>query len=485
VPNQGGLIWLAILVTVLIAFDYRNPISRRNFDVLLLIAPMFLFIDLIRFATGMDDPTKFSLAGIVFLAIYLVTLVFLVRVLGGAYSREKPWAPNLPASALAGLMILLFLCNTVLVFARPPDDCGTYTNLGAKRMLETGRFPYADPMLRGGAAATYGPLLYVAQMPFQLLLRVVNPSSFHPAPPNFNDPKTYPRPPILTTRLTLLAFHILGIAALFTIGRQLANAAVGWALVCLYIGSTYVQGAGGEMWVVSGMSYISHIAPAAVTLMAFALLARPMWAGAMLGVGAGILFYPAFFFPLWLGYFFWRGKDGVKFTAGFVLVCALVGGSVLLLTQPGENDSRLHAIYESTVAHQESPKAYGSSTFSFWGTHPRLAAILQRPFLPGWYLFKPMFLVFAGFLGLSFFLARGRSVPQFAFLTAAVAIAIQLWKSHAGGTYVEWYLPFFLIGAYAGGHSSAKLSERSDATADAPQDSRRDTSDPKKHSVPI
>ncbi len=43
-------------------------------------------------------------------------------------------------------------------------------------------------------------------------------------------------------------------------------------------------------------------------------------------------------------------------------------------------------------------------------------------------------------------MSRGRSVTQLAFLTAAVAIAVQLWKSHAGGTYVEWYYPFFLIG---------------------------------------
>jgi hypothetical protein len=45
-------------------------------------------------------------------------------------------------------------------------------------------------------------------------------------------------------------------------------------------------------------------------------------------------------------------------------------------------------------------------------------------------------------------MARGRTVPQLAFLTAALAIAVQLWKSHAGGTYVEWYYPFLLIGLF-------------------------------------
>ncbi len=28
---------------------------------------------------------------------------------------------------------------------------------------------------------------------------------------------------------------------------------------------------------------------------------------------------------------------------------------------------------------------------------------------------------------------------------ALLAAAFQLWKTHAGGTYVEWYLPFLLL----------------------------------------
>jgi hypothetical protein len=200
---------------------------------------------------------------------------------------------------------------------------------------------------------------------------------------------------------------------------------------------------------ITGLTFISHIAPAAVTILAFAALSVPFLAGALLAAAAGVNFYPAFFFPLWVGYYFWRGQKWHRFAAGFLAVCLVVGASVLLLTQPSETESVLQVVYESTVGHQEAKHAYGSSAFSFWGTHPKLAAFWQQQLIPGWYLLKPSFLIFAVLVGASFFMARGRTITQLAFLTAALAIAIQLWKSHAGGTYVEWYYPFFLIGLFA------------------------------------
>jgi hypothetical protein len=221
------------------------------------------------------------------------------------------------------------------------------------------------------------------------------------------------------------------------------------AIACLYIGSAYVQGLGGETFSITGLQFISHIAPAATTILAFAALSRPLLAGGLLATAAGVNFYPAFFFPLWLGYYFWRGKEWRKFACAFVSVCLVTALTVLFLTQSSENEGVLRVIYESTVGHQEAKHAYGSSSFGFWGTHPKLAAFWQQQLIPGWYLLKPSFLIFALFVAASFFMARGRTITQLAFLTAALAIALQLWKSHAGGTYVEWYYPFFLIGLFA------------------------------------
>jgi hypothetical protein len=187
----------------------------------------------------------------------------------------------------------------------------------------------------------------------------------------------------------------------------------------------------------------------ALTILAFLMLSRPWVGGAILATAAGALYYPAFFFPLWTGHFFWRGGKWREFVVGFSMVCLAILLLVFFLTSPQGEQGRLRVIYESTVGHQESSDAYGASLFSFWATQPVLASLWQRHLISGWYLTRPSFLCFLALLVGSFFMARGRSMTQLALLTAAVAIAVQLWKSHAGGSYVEWYYAFLLIGLFA------------------------------------
>jgi hypothetical protein len=389
-----------------------------------------------------------------FLGIFLVSIALLISSLFHSFKRERgKWIPNLSKRPLIILTIIILACNVLLALTRLPDDCGIYINIGADRMIETKKFPYGDPSLRGGAAATYGPIMYLAHIPFQLVLSGIDRNVEFDVNPFLNwivsgGREDYHGVPIMATKMTLLFFHFLAIFGLIVIGTRLREPSVGWGLACLYGGYACVQGLGGVDYFINGLSFISHVAPAAITIIAFALLNRPFWAGSLLAVGAGALFYPAFFFPLWLGYYFWRDKRWKNFAAGFSIVSLVIIAAVLLMTQTTENENVLQIVYESTVGHQESKDAYGSSTFSFWGTHPKLAAFWQKPFIQGWYLLRPSFLIFTIFIIATFFMARGRTLSQFAFLTAAVAIAVQIWKSHAGGTYVEWYYPFFLIGLF-------------------------------------
>jgi hypothetical protein len=353
---------------------------------------------------------------------------------------------------LVVLVTILVGWNALTVLAKRPDDCGVYSTLGAQRMLERGTWPYGDDKLRGGAGATYGPVFYATHLAVLETFR-------HPgnAPDADPDPtRGYLLPPLWPTKAICLLFHLIGLASLYAVGRRLAGVDVALALVALYAGSPYVFGLGGPLGQACGLTYISHIVPSALVLAALALMRAPVVSGALLALGAGTVYYPAFFFPSMLGYFATARKgSAVRFLIGFVLMGAILAASVIIWTDRSPEKGPVRLFFESTLDHQESDSQYGMSPFGFFGVHPEIAAKLHRPLFDvpgldrGSPVTKPMFLLLAGLSLLGFFLARHRRPAQLAMLLGAIAAAVQLWKTQATGTYVEWYYPLFLIGLFA------------------------------------
>jgi hypothetical protein len=355
------------------------------------------------------------------------------------------------------------LMNAAAAFGRRPDDSGYYTNLGAQRLMETGLLPYADTLLKGpeapgyGAAATYGPLLYLSHVPFQWLLGPED------NPPDAN-PKdaSYVRPPHLATQLVTYLYFLAGVLALCLVVGGLAGPELGLSAGILYAASPYVVGLGGQEYFISGMTYLSHLAPSAVLMLALLAIPRPFVSGLLFAASAGVLFYPVFMFPLWFGWWFWKKRGAIPFTAGCIVGGLLIAGFVVAFT-PGNADAGSISLFlESTLDHQEGvgDQRYGLSAFGFWGTHPRLASFWQVPLIGEGVLFKPIFMAFAALCAASFFFARGRSVPQLEALTAMLAAAVQLWKSHAAGSYVEWFLPFLIVALLGmGGRDPHLLTE--------------------------
>ncbi|HXI21527.1 MAG TPA: hypothetical protein VNH46_10600, partial [Gemmatimonadales bacterium] len=450
VPDPAGAIWLGAMLALVLFGRPERPFDRRNLALvaLLLLSPLLAH----SYAHGGFVQKHLEA---------LFTLIFLLTAGYAAWglvlsrrTRAAPWRPNLSRVQLRGLLLFVLAYNVITVLGRFPDDAGYYTNLGAQRWMETGKIPYADYKLRGpdapafGAAATYGPLLYVAHMPFQLVLGLRhNPADAEP------EGQDYRIPAVPATQLTCLTFWLIGLMALYRVLRRMAGEETALAGVILYAGSPYIAGMGSAKTVIGGLAYISHIAPSAVTLAAFALMGEPLLSGLLLAVGVGVLFYPAFMFPAWFGWYLFRRRGAGRFALGFGVGCLAIIGLVLVFSRGLQGETAAQAFERSTVEHQEGTTAreYGASHFSFWGTHPALAEVWQRPLTRGSSIFKPTFLLFVGFCGLTFFLARGRSQAQLAGLTAAVAAAVQLWKTHATGTYVAWYLPFLLLALLAAG----------------------------------
>jgi hypothetical protein len=449
--NQGLVLIVALAVTLLVAFDFRNLRNPRNVDLLLMQAVGWSFFDILGFLERLNDPTSRNYMDWVFAIVVVLTGTLFVRALHRLYRpMQTPWRPRLNRHWLAAVAIAVLAADVATALHYPPDDAGFFINIGAQRFRERLRLPYGDPLLTATPAAAYGPLLYLAHVPFQLWLAPEGVNAESPDRPPIEQADVYFLPPLLATKLCVIAFHLLGVAALFTAARRLSDAETAWALVALYGGSAFVLGVGDGDYSIGGMTFASHIAPASVSLLAFALLPRPLWSGVLLAASVGVLFYPVFMLPAWLGYYWTKRAQLTRFLIGFGVASVVIAAAVLALSRPAHGRGLIGTILYDTVGHQESPEAYGSSPFGFWGQRGGWRGWAMTPLADNQSMTRPVVLAFFAFAAGMFFVARNRTPAQLALIVAAVAMGAQLWKIHATATYVTWYYPFLLLGFFAG-----------------------------------
>ena len=98
----------------------------------------------------------------------------------------------------------------------------------------------------------------------------------------------------------------------------------------------------------------------------------------------------------------------------------------------GESD--ITEFWHNTWGQQEGSERGGRSEFGFWGQHPQLQ-FLKRPVFYSYLIFC---------VGIAFW-PKNKSEASLIALSAAVLLGTQLWKTHAGGTYIEWYLPWLIM----------------------------------------
>jgi hypothetical protein len=214
----------------------------------------------------------------------------------------------------------------------------------------------------------------------------------------------------------------------------------------LYCGSLAILGIGGPGDQVAGITFTSHVAPASMTLLAFAALRSPALSGTLLAMSAGVGFYPAFMAPAWLGFYWNDATKRTRFVVGFGLAAAIIALGVYAMSQPAGERSKLGTIMNDTFGHHTDPRGYGSSPFGFWGQREGIRRVLSTPLVAGSGFTSPAWLTFAAFLAATFVLARGRRAAELALLAGAVAIGATLVKPHATGTYLAWSYPLLLVG---------------------------------------
>jgi Glycosyltransferase family 87 len=396
---NNAYVWLPLALLFLAPFfDPRRPFRMLHLDLLLLL--------------GFGVSQHFFNRGDVELSVPLVyplLAYLLARMLQIGFGRSRgragpllPWAK--PRLLVIGLVLLVAFRVGLNAVDSHTVDVGQASVFGADR-IEHG----VDLYQRGNQQDTYGPLMYLAYVPFEALFPDDGPSGFEHA-----------------ARAAAITFDLLTLAGLMLLGTRLRAGREGrtLGLALAYAWAAYPF----TLYALQANTNDTLIAALLVGLL-LALRSPPL-RGLVLGVATAAKFAPLALAPLLA-----RGLGGRR-PRDVALFAAALAGSVALAVFVYLPDGGLRELWDATIGFQLGRP----SPFSLWGLHPSL----------GW----AQTLVKAGAALLAvtvFFVPRELDLRRLAALGAAVLIAVELTATHWFYFYIVWFAPFVLaaiFGAY-------------------------------------
>jgi hypothetical protein len=387
----------ALLCLLFVApfFDPRRPLRLLHLDLLVLLS---FGIGHLFFNRG-DVLTSAPL-------VYPVLLYLLARMLwAGFRPRESSerLVPVLPTAALAVLLVALVAGRVAVnVTNDKVIDVGFASVVGADRITKKQEL-YVLNDVHGD---TYGPISYVAYVPFEQLFGWSGQYDDLPA-----------------AHAAAITFDLVTILGLFLLGIRLragpAGRRLGLALAVAWAAYPYT---------LFGLATNTNDGLVAMlVVLAMLGVTSPAGRGALVGLGAAAKFVPLALAPL-----FARGpgehgwKPPLKFVAALAGVVAL---SVVVYLP----DGGLREFYDTTIGFQLGRP----SPFSVWGQEEGL----------GW--LQTLVKAGAALLAVAlFFVPRRRDAVQMAALGAAVLIAVQVPATHWFYFYVVWFAPLVLIALF-------------------------------------
>jgi hypothetical protein len=414
-------VWLPLCALFLLPFvDPRRPLRILHLDLLVLLA------------FGVSH--VFFNGGEIFWSVplvYPVLLYLLVRMLWvGLRPRERRerLVPFVPAVALAlGVLFLVGFRVALNVAESTVIDVGYAGVIGADRVADGEGLYGGDFHDQNEHGDTYGPVNYLAYLPFEQLL---------PWSGEWDD--------LAAAHAAAIAFDLLTIVGLFLLGRRLRagpeGRLLGLALAFAWASYPYT------LFVLASNANDSLVA----MLVVYALLAvtSAPGRGALLGLAVAAKFAPLALAPLFARGIGGARSDGRGWGArlrGPAVFAAAFGVVVAALVVPFVPDGGLRELYDRTVGYQ----AGRDSPFSVWGQVGSL----------GW-LHTAVKVATVGLALAVAVVPRRRGPVQVAALAAAVVIALQLAATHWFYLYVVWFAPLTLVAMFA--------SYRGDAGGGAP-----------------
>jgi hypothetical protein len=398
--------------------DWRRPWRVASLDLLVLLGFGVSNYFFNRAEIGVSVPLQYPVL------LYLGARAFWIGVRGGGEGIRPVW----PATWLLVAALFLIGFRVGLNMA----DSGAI-DVGYAGVVGADRISHGEPLYDNfpsdvSQGDTYGPVNYVAYVPFEAIW---------PWHGSWDD--------LPAAHGAAVAFDLATFALLIWLGIRIrpgpqgrklaATLAFGWAA---YPYTAYALESNSNDTLV-----------AALLVATLFVLPRPIGRGVMLALATLTKFAPVLLAPMLLAY---RPAGPVAATsptcsdaasrrpprwgtpvatppAGVAFAAAFLFTIAVLLAWPAI-DPGLHTVYERTIAYQ----ANRDSPFSIWGQVPGLEPL------------RIAILAAVGALAVSFaFWPRRKTLTQVAALSAALLIGLQLTAEHWFYLYIVWFYPLLLI----------------------------------------
>jgi len=220
---------------------------------------------------------------------------------------------------------------------------------------------------------------------------------------------------VSAARLFLIVSNLVLVLGIVAIGYwHFENIKTGIGVATLFLLLPYTAQMTGR---------IDHLAPGALMVLAVAFYRKPLVAGLILGGAAGLVFYPFFLLPLWVSFYWLRGRR--RFIFGFLASILAMVVTLVATTQDG----------------------FLPRLMQMFGTIPFAFKDLDGIWGLGWnpYFRIPVMVAFA-LLSLSFvFWPAQKSLATLMSCSAAIMTAAQFCYAYGGGLYMAWFLPCALL----------------------------------------
>ena len=390
--------WLPLAAIFLAAFfDPRRPLRLLHLDLVVLLA---FGLSQLYFNQGRVDV---SMPLVYPLLAYLVVRM----LLAGFRPRERSerLVPRLPVRWMAIGLVLLVAFRVGLNLADSNViDVGYASVVGADRIVH-GDELYVSNDVHGD---TYGPVNYLAYVPFELLFPWEGAWDSVPA-----------------AHAAAITFDLLTIVGLMLLGTTLRPGRRGrqLGLALAFAWAAY------PFSLLALQENTNDLMVAAFVVLALAALRSPPGRGVLLGLAGAAKFAPLALAPLLA-----RGTgDGrARPALAFALACTAV---CVAVTVPFIPDGGLSELYDTTIGFQLGRV----SPFSLWALYPSL----------GW-IQTALKLGAAALAVVVAFVPRKRDARQVVALAAAVLIAVQLPAAHWFYFYLAWTAPLVLAAIMSG-----------------------------------